>query len=142
MKVLMKTLPVQNVVTLTGNFLYLLQYSGTNSNISSLNFRSILSLNNHIANVHEKVPCSICGEMISKKRETRHIQQKHTANADKKFKCKFCGKGFVGSAYLRDHLNTHTGEKPYICKFCGAAFASVGNHRMHERGHLGHKRTK
>ena len=107
-----------------------------------MNFRSILSLNNHIANVHEKVPCSICGEMISKKRETRHIQQKHTANADKKFKCKFCGKGFVGSAYLRDHLNTHTGEKPYICKFCGAAFASVGNHRMHERGHLGHKRTK
>ena len=141
MKVLMKTLPVQNVVTLTGIF-YFLQVSGTNSNISLLNFRSILSLNNHIANVHEKVPCSICGEMISKKRETRHIQQKHTANADKKFKCKFCGKGFVGSAYLRDHLNTHTGEKPYICKFCGAAFASVGNHRMHERGHLGHKRTK
>ena len=89
-----------------------------------------------------KIPCSICGEMISKKRETRHIAQKHTSAADKKFKCKFCGKGFVENARLRDHVNTHTGEKPYICKFCGAAFASVGNHRMHERGHLGHKRTK
>ena len=54
-------------------------------------YRSTLSLTNHIANVHEKVPCSICGEMISKKRETRHIQQKHTANCDKKFKCKYCG---------------------------------------------------
>ena len=72
-------------------------------------YRSTLSLTNHIANVHEKVPCSICGEMISKKRETRHIQQKHTANCDKKFKCKYCGKGFVGSSYLRDHVNTHTG---------------------------------
>ena len=87
-------------------------------------YRSNLSLTNHIANVHEKVPCSVCGEMISKKRETRHFQQKHTANSDKKFKCKYCGKGFVGSSYLRDHVNTHTGEKPYVCKFCGAAFAS------------------
>ena len=105
-------------------------------------YRSHISLANHIANVHEKIPCSICGEMISKKRETRHFQQKHTSDSDKKFKCKFCGKGFVENSRLRDHVNTHTGEKPYICKFCGAAFASVGNHRMHERGHLGHKRSK
>ena len=80
--------------------------------------------------------------MISKKRETRHFQQKHTSDSDKKSKCKYCGKGFVENSRLRDHVNTHTGEKPYICKFCGAAFASVGNHRMHERGHLGHKRSK
>ena len=105
-------------------------------------YRSHISLANHTANVYEKIPCSICGEMISKKRETRHFQQKHTSDSDKKFKCKFCGKGFVENSRLRDHVNTHTGEKPYICKFCGAAFASVGNHRMHERGHLGHKRSK
>ena len=105
-------------------------------------FCSYISLANHIAKVYEKIPCSICGEMISKKQETRHFQQKHTSDSDKKFKCKFCGKGFVENSRLRDHVNTHTGEKPYICKFCGAAFASVGNHRMHERGHLGHKRSK
>ena len=105
-------------------------------------YKSQLSLSHHIGNVHEKVACSICGEMVSKKREWRHIQQKHTANENKKYKCKYCNKGFISSANLRDHIHTHTGEKPYICKFCGAAFASVGNHRMHERGHLGHKRSK
>ena len=53
---------------------------------------SYISLANHIANIHEQIPCSICGEMISKKRETRHFQQKHTSDSDKKFKCKFCSK--------------------------------------------------
>ena len=105
-------------------------------------YRSHISLANHTANVYEKIPCSICGEMISKKRETRHFQQKHTSDSNKKFKCKFCVKGFVETSRLCDHVNTHTGEKPYTCKFCRAAYASNGNHRIHERGHLGHKGSK
>ena len=77
-------------------------------------YRSHISLANHIANVYEKIPCSICGEMISKKRETRHFQQKHTSDSNKKFKCKFCVKGFVETSRLCDHINTHTSEKPYV----------------------------
>ena len=51
-------------------------------------YHSHISLANHTDNVHEKIRCSICGEMISKKRETRHFQQKHMSDTDKKIKCK------------------------------------------------------
>ena len=91
-----------------------------------------------IADAHDKSPCTICGEMIPKRRAAQHYAVKHTANEDKRHKCKFCGKGFVENRKLKDHINTHTGEKPYLCKLCGAAFADKGNHRKHERGHLNH----
>ena len=103
---------------------------------------SRLSLSRLILNVHEKAPCTICGEMVALNKANRHYHQKHTSNNEKKFKCKFCSKAFIESWRLRDHVNTHTGEKPYTCKFCGSAFASRGNQRMHERGHMGHKRSK
>ena len=97
----------------------------------------------HIMNQHEKTPCSLCGEMVSKAAMSRHIEFKHTEQQNRKYKCSFCGKGFAQSQALKDHINTHTGEKPYMCKFCGAAFANMGSHRMHERTvHLGHKRDE
>jgi hypothetical protein len=98
-------------------------------------------LRRHIADAHDKSPCTICGEMIAKRRAAQHYAVKHTANEDKRHKCKFCGKGFVEVRKLKDHINTHTGEKPYLCKLCGAAFADKGNHRKHERGHLNSNRT-
>ena len=98
MKTSMKMCPILviNVVIIKLKFNFLIIYIFLREincllTFSGNTYRSTLSLTNHIANVHEKVPCSICGEMISKKRETRHIQQKHTANCDKKFKCKYCG---------------------------------------------------
>ena len=97
----------------------------------------------HVMNQHEKTPCSLCGEMVSKAAMSRHIEFKHTEQQNRKYKCTFCGKGFAQSQALKDHINTHTGEKPYMCKFCGAAFANMGSHRMHERTvHLGHKRDE
>ena len=89
-----------------------------------------------------QTPCSICGEVMSIKKLSRHNAMKHTAIEDRKFKCTFCPKGFAMSHQLKDHLNTHTGAKPYICKFCGKGSASFGTHRGHERSHEGYKRTK
>jgi len=91
---------------------------------------------------HNKVPCAVCGVIITKSTMARHIAQKHTAMEDRKFKCTFCPKAFISSKGLKDHINTHTGEKPYICKFCGKGSASFGSHRGHERSHEGYKRTK
>jgi KRAB domain-containing zinc finger protein len=97
----------------------------------------------HINGVHNKVPCTLCGEMIGTKHMYTHMQRKHGINPPvKKFNCEFCGKGFAYKLELHDHRNTHTGEKTYLCKFCGKGFASFGTQRMHEKGHLGFKRKK
>ena len=39
-------------------------------------YRSHISLANHIANVHEKIPCSICGEMILTKNSSANFALK------------------------------------------------------------------
>ena len=102
----------------------------------------IITVRIHIANVHEKTPCSTCGAMLGQKKMGAHIQSKHTDDANKKYKCKICPKGFISNHMLQEHINVHTGNKPYMCKFCGTSFASFGTHQMHERGHMGHKRRK
>ena len=97
----------------------------------------------HIVDIHEKIPCSICGEMLGPKRMKNHIVFKHKGNSDRPLKCSYCGKGFLEKRYLQDHMNIHTGEKPYMCNFCGTSFASYGTFRMHERTrHLGHSRLE
>ena len=102
---------------------------------------NILIVYNHILNMHEKIPCEICGEMFGARVMPRHIQSKHTDNDHKRFKCELCGKGFSTGQRLKEHTNIHTGERPFMCKYCGASFANNGNCRMHERMmHLGHKR--
>ena len=59
-----------------------------------------------------------------------------------RFKCKYCGRIYNQKAYLKDHINTHTGERPHICNYCGKGFASSGNKYAHIRqNHLGKKRN-
>ena len=97
----------------------------------------------HVMDVHNKVPCTECGEMVGKKSMFNHMQRKHGYRTpEKKHICTYCGKGFPYENQLKDHTNTHTGAKPYLCKFCGQGFASFGNHRNHEKAHMGIKRNK
>ena len=96
------------------------------------------NLSQHIKKVHEKVPCSKCGKIVSSIRQ--HMESAHTPNEKLKYKCDTCGKGFASKQRIEDHKNVHTGEKPHKCQFCSTCFASFGYMRMHERGHLGHKR--
>ena len=103
-------------------------------------FRNIMLLKGHVNNVHIKVPCSICQDMIGKGRLSFHKHQKHTPASERKYKCEICGKGFCDKSRLKDHINVHTGEKPNKCKFCGKGFASNGTKAGHERSHMGLKR--
>ena len=100
-------------------------------------FKNEYSMNRHIGNVHEKIPCSDCGRQIGARLMSTHMN-KH----EKRFLCNVCGKGFGTKCDLRDHTNIHNGEKPYVCKFCSKSFASFGTLRMHERSHEGHQRKK
>ena len=99
-------------------------------------------LKGHVNNVHIKVPCSICQDMIGKGRLSFHMHQKHTPASERKYKCEICGKGFCDKSRLKDHINVHTGEKPHKCKFCDKGFASIGTKAGHERSHMGLKRNK
>lgn len=105
-------------------------------------FRSSMLLKGHINKVHNKVPCSMCGDMVSKGKLPFHMQQKHTPASERRHKCEYCGKGFCELSRLRDHINVHTGEKPHKCKFCNTGFASFGTKAAHERSHMGLKRKK
>ena len=98
------------------------------------------SLKDHFKKVHEKVPCTQCGELFARIRIKRHILSKHTPDNMKKYQCQICWKGFSVRGNYEDHMNIHTGDKPFKCKYCSECFASKGNHAMHERKHLGYRR--
>ena len=106
-------------------------------------FQNTVFLKAHINKVHNKIPCSICKDMIGKGRLSFHMHQKHTPESERKHKCEICGKGFCDKSRLKDHINVHTGEKPHKCKFCDKGFASNGTKAGHERSrHMGLKRNK
>ena len=97
-------------------------------------FRSYKHIYNHIMTIHEKEPCTICGEMIGNKSMNQHMQRRHKINPpEKKNKCQYCGKGFISKNSLLDHENTHTGARPHLCKFCGKGFANSGAYSNHVR---------
>jgi len=101
------------------------------------------SLKKHIRTVHEKVPCTVCGKIISKVRLTIHMNTFHTEEKKKPFLCKICNKGYGCKKSFQEHGNIHTGERPFQCDLCEKRFASSGNMYMHRRSsHYGYKRMK
>ena len=84
--------------------------------------------------MHEKEPCSICGEMIGIRQMKPHMQRKHEINPlGKNFKCQYCVRGFALKHIMQNHENTHTGARPHMCKLCGTGFAGKGTLSRHER---------
>jgi uncharacterized C2H2 Zn-finger protein len=68
-------------------------------------FRNIVLLKGHINKAHNKIPCSICKDMISKGRLSFHMLQKHTPASERKYKCEICGKSFCDKSRWKDHIN-------------------------------------
>lgn len=86
-----------------------------------LEFASSSGLQFHISSKHEeKIPCKICGELVSKVggRMQIHIRVKH----DKKLACSQCDQKFRTRSMLKDHQNIHLGLLPHTCKHCNMKF--------------------
>jgi uncharacterized Zn-finger protein len=52
-----------------------------------------------------------------------------------RFQCSACPKSFNSSAYLRDHMNVHSGKRPYKCPDCSATFMTQSVFSRHRQKH-------
>lgn len=99
----------------------------------------------HIKNMHsnkakivQKVPCSVCGKVLSshlalKNHEERHFMQDQPENKILKFSCDICGERFRLKAYIFNHMNNKHFREKYSCKFCGKKFYKKYEHEDHIR---------
>lgn len=80
-----------------------------------------------------------CNEVFENRREFIVHSNQHPNSERKKFICSYCGKAMSSMAYLKDHVNIHTGKRPYQCAFCEKRFSKDGSLRRHHMIHTGAK---
>ena len=87
-------------------------------------------LDRHVKAIHEKekVPCDICGKMLS----DRNVLRRHLlTHGEPKFQCDECPEKFREACLLRDHKMIHAGI-PISCQYCGKQFSSTKTLKNHE----------
>ena len=83
------------------------------------------SLHCHIKSAHEKNPCSICGDMITRYEQNKHAKEKHPDSA--LCICTECGQKFHTKPTLRKHIKYYhleVGETP--CPQCDRKYPTKG----------------
>ena len=94
-------------------------------------YRSKLSLDGHIKEVHEKsnaFMCEHCGDSFAHRTKYRRHLKTHDPND---LKCMHCDKSFVKRLQLLRHLALHTKYKPFKCRHCAYTSARKGNISLH-----------
>ncbi len=125
-------------------------------------FKHQINLAAHKRTVHsgpvEKVPCVLCGKLVSKislkqheisvhgdKVWTCHICSKSFGtkhrlivherrhSGERPFKCPKCDKRFVCKEYIKDHLISHSDEKSVPCPVCNKMFKTKATLKAHKK---------
>lgn len=83
----------------------------------------------------EKFECSICGKILSdKKNLKKHADVVHFNIRN--YNCDTCGKRFIARNDLQDHVRAvHQKIKAFICDVCGQALSTRHGLRMHKLIH-------
>ncbi|XP_044742585.1 zinc finger protein 235-like [Chrysoperla carnea] len=125
------------------------------------------NLKSHIKQIHmnmkknNRIPCKVCGKMISKTNMKPHLQthkavrdiynctqcskqflhqlsleqhiQKFHEKIVREFRhlCNMCGKGFNTRAELKIHMLSHSDEKTFACQTCNMKYKTMHGLRYH-----------
>ncbi|CRK95902.1 CLUMA_CG009348, isoform A [Clunio marinus] len=95
-------------------------------------FKSEEGLRNHKLNLH-RLPCNVCGKMISKENLKRHLNTIHLNI--KPYQCDICGKKFSSKSEIAHHMIKHIGlehrTRDYQCDLCEASFFDKSGLQTH-----------
>jgi len=135
--------------------------------VCSKSFFSSSNLRNHIKDIHLKLNCDLCDEVLDGRLALKtHSLRVHGTCDGKEYvcpicgytskrsnsfsghmkthgprdnKCEQCGKGFKTKAALNKHIRRHEGVKPFACTVCDARFENKGKLDRHNVIHTGER---
>ncbi|PSN44162.1 hypothetical protein C0J52_17428, partial [Blattella germanica] len=84
--------------------------------------------------------CDVCFKSFSDRAYLRTHMQLHTGI--RAHRCNLCSKAFVRRRELLRHEKVHSGERPYGCNICGKRFSRRDKLTRHEKIHAEHRRHK
>ncbi|KAM8961345.1 myc-associated zinc finger protein isoform 1-T1 [Pelodytes ibericus] len=91
----------------------------------------------HMVRHEEKVPCHVCGKLLSAAYITDHMK---VHNQGPNHVCEMCNKGFATAAYLRVHSVKHHGlvcprADSFLCKLCSVHCKTLAQLSGHMHTH-------